>query len=97
VNHSGAIELRAADQRFIGNGTKDSLRKKRGRSFECAVDYGHRNTLQRDWTQNPIDLRHVTSAIAKGKVTYCPTQNAACDNLKRRMPDMTISLRRTRR
>jgi len=51
--------LRSAEARFIGNRTKDILRKMRGGSFECAVDYVHRNIPQRDWTQNHIDLRLV--------------------------------------
>jgi len=53
------VVLRAENPRLVGNRTKDILRKMRGRSFECVVDYMHRNTPERIWAQNHIDLRLV--------------------------------------
>ena len=75
------VVLRATAPRFIGKRTKDILRKMRGRSFECAVDYMHRNIPQRDWTQNHIDLRLVAIWNRQRKCHQQYLSNVSADQL----------------
>jgi len=56
---SNFVVRAASDERWVGEKTKDVLRRMRGVTFDCTVDYIHRNAPAHDWRPHHIPLRLV--------------------------------------
>jgi putative transposase len=51
------VILDAPDARLVGCKTKDVARRRRGRDWQCTVDYVHRDVRARNWVAQHIRLR----------------------------------------